>query len=67
MPQYRGMLGQGSRSQWVGEQAEGGWDKSFPDGKQKRGIPFEMKIKKISNKKANVNMCIGMIYDFIDS
>jgi hypothetical protein len=45
VPQYTGTPGPGSRSGWVGEQGEGGrvqgtfW------------IAFEMKMKKISNKK----------------
>jgi len=29
MPRYRGMLGPGSRSGWVGEQREGGGDRGF--------------------------------------
>jgi hypothetical protein len=34
---------QGSRSGWVGEQMEGvGWNRRFLEGKQKKGITFEM-------------------------
>jgi hypothetical protein len=50
-PQCRGMPGQGSRSGWVGEQEEEGWDKRSSEGKPGKGITFEMLIKKISNKK----------------
>jgi hypothetical protein len=42
MPQYRGMPGPGRGSGWVGEQAEGGRDKGFLEGKLGRGITFEM-------------------------
>jgi hypothetical protein len=42
MPQYRGMLGPGSRSGWVGEQGEGTWDRGFSEGKPGKGITFEM-------------------------
>jgi hypothetical protein len=45
------MLGQGSRSGWVGEQGVGGGDRGFSWGKPGKGIPFEMQIKKISYKK----------------
>jgi hypothetical protein len=45
------MPGQGSRSGWVGEQEEEGWDKRSSEGKPGKGITFEMLIKKISNKK----------------
>ena len=41
-PQCRGMLGQGSRSGWVGEQGEEGGDREFSEGKQGKGITFEM-------------------------
>ena len=34
MPQCRGMSGQESRSEWVGEQGEGGCDSGFLEGKQ---------------------------------
>jgi hypothetical protein len=50
MPQYRGMPGPGSKSGWVSEQGEGGWDRWFSEGKLEKGIIFEMYIKKISNK-----------------
>jgi hypothetical protein len=39
MPQYRGMPGPGSRSEWVGEQ---GSDRGFLEGKPGKGITFEM-------------------------
>jgi hypothetical protein len=39
---YRGMLGSGSRSGWVGDQGEVGWDRSFSEGKRGKGITFEM-------------------------
>jgi hypothetical protein len=42
MPQFRGMPGQGSRSGWVGEQAEGGENKGFSEGKPRNVITFEM-------------------------
>ena len=44
MPQYRGMPGPGSRSGWFGEQGEEGVDREsrFLDGKQGKGITFEM-------------------------
>jgi hypothetical protein len=42
MPQCRGMPGQGSRSGWVGEQWEGGWNRGFSEGKLGKGITFEM-------------------------
>jgi hypothetical protein len=46
MPQYRGMLGPRSRSEWVGKQGGGGY-------RELSGwhLKFEMYIKKISNKK----------------
>ena len=40
-----------SRSGWVGEQGEKGWDREFSEGKSGKGITFEMQIKKISNKQ----------------
>jgi hypothetical protein len=43
------MSGQGSRSGWVGEQGEGGWDRGFSEGKPGKGITFEMYIKKYLN------------------
>ena len=42
MPQYSGMPGPGSRSGWVGEQGEGGWDRGFSERKPGNGITFEM-------------------------
>jgi hypothetical protein len=42
MPQYRGMPGPGSRSGWVVEQEERGWDRGFSEGKLENGITFEM-------------------------
>jgi hypothetical protein len=44
MPQYRGMPGPRSRSQWVGEQGRGRVYGTF-------GIAFEMYIRKISSNK----------------
>jgi hypothetical protein len=49
MSQCRGITGLGSGSGWVGEQGEGGMI-GFSEGKQEKGITFEMQIKKISNK-----------------
>jgi hypothetical protein len=42
MPQYRRMLGSGSRSGWVGEQGEGQRDRRFSEGKLGKGKIFEM-------------------------
>ena len=42
VPQCRGMPGQGSGSEWVGEQREWGGDRGFPEGKLGKGITFEM-------------------------
>jgi hypothetical protein len=42
MPQYRGMLGPGSRSGWVREQGEGVEDREFLEGKLGKRITFEM-------------------------
>jgi hypothetical protein len=36
------MPGQGSRSEWVGEQGKWRWDKGFLEGKRGKGITFEM-------------------------
>jgi hypothetical protein len=44
------MPGPGSRSGWVGEQGKRGEDRGFSEGKLGKGITFEMKLKKISNK-----------------
>jgi hypothetical protein len=44
MPQYRGMPGPRSGSEWVGEQGAGRVQGTF-------GIALEMEMKKISNKK----------------
>jgi hypothetical protein len=41
----------GSGSGWVGEQGEWGGDRGFSERKLGKGITFEIKIKKISNKK----------------
>ena len=51
MPQCRGIPGQGSKSEWIGEQGERGCNWGFFGGNPGKGITFEMKIKKISNKK----------------
>ena len=40
MPQYRGLQGPGSRSEWVEEQGEG--DRGFSEGNLGKGITFEM-------------------------
>jgi hypothetical protein len=40
MPQYRKMPGLGSRSEWVGEQGEGGEDRGFSERKLGKGITF---------------------------
>jgi hypothetical protein len=42
MPQYRGILGPGSRSGWFGEQEQEARDRGFPEGKLGKGITFEM-------------------------
>jgi hypothetical protein len=42
MPQYKGMPGQGSRSGWVVEQGEQGWNRGFLEGKPGKRIAFEM-------------------------
>jgi hypothetical protein len=42
MTQCREMPGQGSRSGRVGEQGEGQWDRGVLEGKQGKGIAFEM-------------------------
>jgi hypothetical protein len=50
------MPGQGVGSGWVGggatsqNQGNRGWDRRFLGGKPGKEIPFEMHIKKISNK-----------------
>ena len=41
-PQYRGIPGLGSGSEWVGEQGKGGRDRGFSEGKLEKGITFEM-------------------------
>jgi hypothetical protein len=43
------MPGPGSRSRWVGEQVEEGGNRGFSEGKGRKGITYEMEIKKISN------------------
>lgn len=43
--QYRGMSGKGGRKGWVElliDEWRGGWDRWFMDGKQGKGITFEM-------------------------
>jgi hypothetical protein len=42
MPQYRRMPGLGSRSGWVGDHVEEGWDRGFSEWKLGKGITFEM-------------------------
>ena len=42
VPQYRGILGPGSRIGWVGEQRKGGRDRGFSEGKLGKEITFEM-------------------------
>jgi hypothetical protein len=42
MPQYRGMLGPGNRSEWVVKQGEGVEDRGFLEEKLGKGITFEM-------------------------
>jgi hypothetical protein len=46
-----GMPRLGSGSGWVGERRGRGEDRRFSEGKQGKGITFEMHIKKISNNK----------------
>ena len=41
IPQYRGMPGLGSKSGWVCEQGEGGWDRSFLEGDNSRNVNKE--------------------------
>jgi hypothetical protein len=41
MPQYRGMPGPRSRSEWVGEQGRGGY-RGFSERKVGKGTAFEM-------------------------
>jgi hypothetical protein len=42
MPQCRGRPGPGSRSGWVGDPGEGGWDGGLVDVKPGKGIALEM-------------------------
>jgi hypothetical protein len=44
MPQYRGMPGPGSWSEWVGQQVkeEGSRGRKFSEGKPEKGTTFEM-------------------------
>jgi hypothetical protein len=42
MPQCRGMPGPGSRCEWVGEQAVGGRDRGFSEGKPRKRTTFEI-------------------------
>jgi hypothetical protein len=42
MPQYKGMPGPGSGSEWVGEQGQGEGDRGFLEGKLGKGIAFKM-------------------------
>jgi hypothetical protein len=42
MLQYRGMLGPGRESEWVGDQGEWREDRGFSEGKLGKGITFEM-------------------------
>jgi hypothetical protein len=42
MPQYRGMPGPGSRSEWTEEQGKGGRDRGFSERKLGKRITFEM-------------------------
>jgi hypothetical protein len=50
MPQYRGMPGPEMGVRGLGSMGEGGGNRGFLEGKPGKGITFEMKIKKISNK-----------------
>jgi hypothetical protein len=61
MPKNRGMPGPGSRSGWVGEQDGGGY-KGLSEKKLGKGIAFEMKMKKISNKKRKWKVMVNF-YD----
>jgi hypothetical protein len=51
MPQYRGKIGPGIKSEWVGGHRDGKVDSGFSEVKLGKGITFEMQIKKISFKK----------------
>ena len=51
------MPGPGSGRVWVDEQAEGEGNRVFLEGKPGRGITFEIKINKISNKKERNLKC----------
>ena len=46
-----GMVGRGIGRNIVIEAGDREWYREFPEGKPRKGITFEMKIKKISNKK----------------
>jgi hypothetical protein len=48
------MPGPGIVSGWVGEQGKGGGDRGFSERKLGKGITFEMKMKKISKEKRNI-------------
>ena len=51
------MPGWGSRSGWVAAGTPTAWDLGFSEGKPRKGITFEMYIKKISkNKKRQKNL-----------
>ena len=54
LPQNREMPGPGNRSGWIGEQGKGGGDRGFSERKLGKGITFEMKMKKISKEKRNI-------------
>jgi hypothetical protein len=50
-PQCRGIPGHWSGIRWVSNQGEGEWHGGGSEGKWRKRIKFEMKIKKKSNKK----------------
>ena len=44
------MPGQGSGSEWVGNQGQGRWERGFSEGNPGKGITFEMQIKYLIRK-----------------
>ena len=48
------MPGPGRGSRWVGKQGLGVGNRGSSEGKQGKGLTFEIYLKKISNKKAFV-------------
>jgi hypothetical protein len=61
MLQCRERPGPGSRSGWVGEQGQEGRDRGILEGKRRKGITFEMEIRKISNKTHTQRIWTGKL------